>query len=593
MSQLDRNTTPTAAEAGAGLATLAVFWPYICVYRIRITIAAVLLVLVSFVLLSLGRGLAFLVDEGLGAGDPALLDRAVLVTVCLGLFIGAGSYLRMSVLNHVAEQVMADIRRALFGHVLALPLSWFETAKTGDVLARLNADTAVVQTVLASTVSMAVRNVILLVGGLILVVLSSAKMSVVVAAVVPVVVIPLVLLARRLRTASRKAQDALGHLSADAEESLTGIRTVMAFAQAPQVLARFDRRLAEVLGAALSRVRLRAALSGFVLFMVISGVAVILWIGGRDLMAGRISAGDLSSFIFYAFIVASSTGNLSELGGELQRAAGAADRIAALLSVPQQTADPAVPQTIDTKAGVTLAFSDVDFAYPGRPDQPVLKEVSFTAKAGQTVAIVGPSGAGKTTLFQLLLRFYPPAGGQITLNGVDVATMGLAGLRRHIGLVPQDPALFSASVGENIAFGRPEASVAEIEAAAASASAHEFITALDGGYEALIGEKGVRLSGGQRQRIAIARAILCDPDILLLDEATSALDSVSEAAVQSALRQLMIGRTSLIIAHRLSTVIDADMIVVMKDGRVEATGNHESLMAGSALYRELAARQLG
>ena len=593
MTDTEPHKREAADTAAVSLSTLAVFWPYICVYRTRIAFAAVLLILVSFVLLSLGRGLAFLVDEGLGAGDPALLDRAVLITVGLGLFIGAGSYLRMSVLNHVAEQVMADIRRALFDHVLALPLAWFETAKTGDVLARLNADTAVVQTVLASTVSMAVRNVILLIGGLVLVVLSSAKMSVVVAVVVPIVVIPLVFLARRLRDASRRAQDALGSLSAEAEENLTGIRTVMAFAQSRQVMNRFEARLNEVLDAALSRVRLRAALSGFVLFMVVTGVAVILWIGGRDLMAGKISAGDLSSFIFYAFLVASSTGNLSELGGELQRAAGAADRIAALLSVPRQTPDPAVPQTIDAERGVTLAFEEAGFSYPGRPDRPVLRSVSFAAKAGQTVAIVGPSGAGKTTLFQLLLRFYLPTAGQITLNGVDIATMALSGLRHHIGLVPQDPALFSASVADNIAFGRPEASREEIEAAAASAAAHEFITALDGGYDALVGEKGVRLSGGQRQRIAIARAILCDPDILLLDEATSALDSVSEAAIQAALKSLMVGRTSLVIAHRLSTVIDADRIVVMKDGQIEATGTHEELLAGSALYRDLAARQLG
>ena len=584
----------TASKQAYSLSTLSVFWPYIRPWRGRVAVATAILILVAIVLLSLGRGLAFLVDKGLGAGDPALLDRAVFVTIGLGLLIGVGSYLRMSILNHVAEQVMAAVRRALFAHVLSLPLQWFETAKTGDVLARLNADTAVVQTVLASTVSMAVRNLILLVGGLVLVVLSSAKMSVVVAAVVPVVVIPLVLLARRLRTASRTAQDALGEVSAEAEEALSGIRTVMAFAQGPQVKDRFDFRLNKALAAALSRVRLRAALSGFIFFMVVAGVAVILWIGGRDLLAGNISAGDLSSFIFYAFLVASSTGNLSELGGELQRAAGAADRIAGLLAVAPQPdeANMNMP-AVSADKGLKVEFQKAGFAYPGRPDLAVLDEVSFTAEPGQKIAIVGPSGAGKTTLFQLLLRFYMLRDGRITLNGTDIAQMRLSDLRGLIGLVPQDPALFSLSIAENIAFGRPEASRAEIEAAAASAAAHDFITALDGGYDALVGEKGVRLSGGQRQRIAIARAILCNPALLLLDEATSALDSVSEAAIQEALSRLMIGRTSLVIAHRLSTVMDADKILVMSDGRLVATGTHDQLMAGSELYAELAARQLG
>ena len=576
------------------LSVLAVFWPYIRPWRVQVAAATVVLVMVALVLLSLGRGLAYLVDKGLGAGDPALLDRAVLITLGFGFVIGMGSYVRMSILNHVAEQVMASVRWALFSHVLKLPLHWFETAKTGDILARLNADTAVVQTVLASTASMAVRNVILLIGGLVLVVLSSAKMSVVVAAVVPVVVIPLVVLAKRLRAASLAAQNALGEVSAEAEESLTGIHTVMSFTQNEQVMDRFDKRLKQALQAALLRVRLRAALSGFVIFMVIAGVAVILWIGGRDLLAGMISAGDLSSFIFYAFLVASSTGNLSELGGELQRAAGAADRIATLLAVAPQPDEAQRNLSLDpSDKGVTVAFTNAGFTYPGRPDVPVLENISFTAEPGQKVAIVGPSGAGKTTLFQLLLRFYPLQTGQIALNGVDTSQVGLAELRSSIGLVPQEPALFSVTIAENIAFGRPDASRDEIKSAARQAAAHDFIQRLDGGYDALVGEKGVRLSGGQRQRIAIARAILCNPALLLLDEATSALDSVSEAAIQRALQELTVGRTSLVIAHRLSTVIDADKIIVMAEGRIVAIGRHEDLMAHSDLYRELAARQLG
>ena len=448
------------------LSVLAVFWPYVRPWRLQVAVATAVLIMVALVLLSLGRGLAYLVDQGLGAGDPALLNRAVLITLGLGFVIGVGSYLRMSILNHVAEQIMASVRWSVFSHVLTLPLYWFETAKTGDVLARLNADTAVVQTVLASTVSMAVRNVILLIGGLVLVVLSSAKMSVVVAAVVPVVVIPLVVLAKRLRAASLAAQNALG-------EVLPRLKRAYRHSYGDVICSertgdgRFDKRLKQALLAALSRVRLRAALSGFVIFMVIAGVAVILWIGGRDLLAGTISAGDLSSFIFYAFLVASSTGNLSELGGELQRAAGAADRIARLLAVAPQPDDAQKPLPLETSdKGISVTFTNAGFTYPGRPDVPVLKNISFTAEAGQKVAIVGPSGAGKTTLFQLLLRFYPLQTGQVVINGVDASQVGLAELRSSIGLVPQEPVLFSLTIAENIAFGRPDASRDEIKEAA-------------------------------------------------------------------------------------------------------------------------------
>ena len=550
-----------------------------------------ILVSVSFILLSLGRGLAWLVDKGLGSGDPVMLDRAVMVALSLALFVGVGSYLRILLVNQVAERVMADIRRAIYDHVLYLPTSWFEAARTGDILSRLNADTAVVQSTLASTLSMAVRNVILLFGGLVLVVLASARMSLVVAVIVPIVVIPLIVLARRLRVSSRLAQERLGDLSAEAEEGISAIRTVHAFAQENQMQARFNTTLQAALDAALSRVQLRALLSGFVFFMMISGVTLILWVGGRDLLAGKISAGDLSAFVFYAFIVASSTGTLSELGGELQRAAGAADRIAQLLAQPLRRADPASPEQLYSNDGVQIRFSEVEFAYNSRLSSPALRGINFTAKCGQKLAIVGPSGAGKSTLFHLLLGFYEPQAGQILLNDFPLSQMRLRDIRSHIAIVPQDPVLFSASVAENIAFSRPDASRDEIIAAARQAEADSFIAELAQGYDTRVGEKGVRLSGGQRQRIAIARAILRNPDILLLDEATSALDSVSEAAVQHALGRLMQGRTSLVIAHRLSTIIDADIILLMDKGQIVATGTHESLIASSPLYQQLAAQQ--
>ena len=582
----DASTLPSA-----GLSELSAFWPFIRPYRGRVILAAVILVTVSFILLSLGRGLAWLVDKGLGSGDPAMLDRAVMVALFLALFVGIGSYLRILLVNQVAERVMADIRAAIYGHVLYLPTGWFEAVRTGDILSRLNADTAVVQTTLATTLSMAVRNVILLFGGLVLVVLASARMSLVVAVIVPIVVIPLIILARRLRASSRHAQEKLGGLSAEAEEGISAIRTVHAFAQEEQMQSRFGMTLQAALDAALARVRLRAILSGFVFFMMISGVTLILWVGGRDLLAGKISAGDLSAFVFYAFIVASSTGTLSELGGELQRAAGAADRIAQLLGQPLRRTDPVEPHRITADKGVKIRFENVDFAYPSRGDIPALKAVNFTADKGSKLAIVGPSGAGKSTLFHLLLGFYEPAAGQISLNDISLGQMRLADIRRHIAIVPQDPALFSASLAENIAFSRPNASREEIIAAAKQAEADSFIAELAQGYDTLVGEKGVRLSGGQRQRIAIARAILCNPDILLLDEATSALDSVSEKAIQEALSRLMVGRTSLVIAHRLSTIMDADMILLMDRGQIIATGTHDNLIKSSPLYQQLAAQQ--
>ena len=585
------NKDTASSAPPAALSELAAFWPFIRPYRGRIALAAVILVSVSFVLLSLGRGLSWLVDKGLGSGNPVMLDRAVMVALSLALFVGLGSYLRILLVNQVAERVMADIRQAIYDHVLYLPTSWFEAARTGDILSRLNADTAVVQTTLASTLSMAVRNVILLVGGLVLVVLASARMSLVVAVIVPIVVIPLIVLARRLRASSRLAQERLGSLSAEAEEGISAIRTVHAFAQEAQMQTRFKDTLEAALEAALSRVRLRALLSGFVFFMMISGVTLILWVGGRDLLAGSISAGDLSAFVFYAFIVASSTGTLSELGGELQRAAGAADRIAQLLAQPLRRADPEIPRQIGSDNGVQISFSKVEFAYNSRLSSPALRGINFTANSGQKLAIVGPSGAGKSTLFHLLLGFYEPQAGQILLNDVPLSRMRLQDIRSHLAIVPQDPVLFSASIAENIAFSRPNASRDDIIAAAKQAEADSFIADLADDYDTLVGEKGVRLSGGQRQRIAIARAILRDPDILLLDEATSALDSVSEAAVQNALGRLMQGRTSLVIAHRLSTIMDADVILLMDQGQIVATGTHESLIESSPLYRQLAAQQ--
>ena len=570
---------------------LRVFWPYLKPHKVRIFAAILALILVATALLCMGRGLAYLVDEGLGRGDPNLLDRAVLATALISVMLAFGSFLRTTMVNKIGELALADIRRAVFDHVMTLSTDWFENNRTGDVLARITTDTIVVQTVMTSTLSMAARNFLLLIGGVVMVVLSSPKMSLVVLVVVPLVVLPLIILGRRLRAASRCAQDRLADVAVEAEETLSAIRTVQAFGREAFMSARFDEAVTKSLDAGLSRVRLRGVLSGILIFLVFSGISVILWVGGQDLMAGRISPGDLSSFIFYAFLVASSTGFLSELAGDLQRAAGAAERIAQLLETKAKMPVLGSPKVIDQKHSIACQFCDVAFAYPSALQKPAVIDLNFSIEAGERVAIVGPSGAGKSTIFHLLLRFYDPLAGQISIGGVDLRCLAIGGIRNHIGLVPQEAALFSSTIIDNIGFGLPEANDEMIMEAAKKAQANEFIMNINDGYSALVGEKGIRLSGGQRQRIAIARAILRNPRLLLLDEATSALDAQSEAAVQSALENLMKDRTSLVIAHRLATVVQADRILLMDRGRIQAIGTHESLMANSSLYRTLAELQ--
>ena len=585
------NVSPEDASRNGGYSLRQlgrVFWPYFKPFRRQISGAVLALMLVAGALLVMGRGLAYLVDEGLSKQDPELLNRAVIATALIALCLAIGSYLRTTLVNQVGEQVLARIRSALFAHVLGLSPGWFESARTGDILARITTDTAIVQTVMTSTISMAVRNLILLVGGLVMLVLSSPKMSLVVLIVVPLVVAPMIVLGRRLRRASRLAQDRLADVAVQAEESVSAMRTVQAFARQGFVLAKFDGSVDDSLQAALSRVRLRGLMSGIVIFMIFGGISAILWVGGQDLLAGNISAGDLSSFVFYAFLVAASTGFLSDLAGELQRAAGAADRIAAMLQADETLPQPAVPRRIDPACDIACAFEDVDFAYPAAASRPAVSQIRFTVARGERVALVGPSGAGKSTLFHLLLRFYDPDQGRVIVGGQDLRETALNDLRGHIGIVSQDPALFSTTIRENILFGRPDAGETEMVAAAQQAEAHGFITELEGGYDTLVGEKGVRLSGGQRQRLAIARTILRDPGLLLLDEATSALDARSEAAVQAALDNLSRNRTTLVIAHRLATVVRADRILLIDNGQITATGTHEELIVDSPLYRHLA-----
>ncbi|MBT5574343.1 MAG: ATP-binding cassette domain-containing protein [Alphaproteobacteria bacterium] len=579
-------------QAHKSFKELRILVPYIYPYRWRLAAAAAALLMISVAMLSLGRGLAFIVDEGLTGDDPGFLSRTILVTLVIALVLAIGSYFRASLVNQLGERVIGDIRAALFHHILSQSSSWFESARPGDILSRLTADTTIIQAVLGSTLSMAVRNIILLVGGLVLVILSSPKMSFVLAVLVPLIVFPLVFLARNLRQASKIAQEKIADLAVLAEESVSGIRSVQAFSQEVYIENKFQELTNQAVMAAIARARLRGLLSGLIIFLVIAGIGCLLWIGGQDLRAGTISAGELTSFVFYAFLVAASVGALSELGGELQRAIGALERISEIFAIQTEFAVPLTPVKTDPQLSSDITFENVSFYYQSRPETPVLDNINFTVKAGEHVALVGPSGAGKSTILHLLLRFYIPIEGQIKIGNTMINYMTNSQLRSHIGLVPQDAALFSQTIGYNIAFGSPNANFADIEKAATQAEAHQFISELPEGYNTLVGEKGMRLSGGQRQRIAIARCILRQPSIMLLDEATSSLDSQNEALVQKALRKIRLHRTSIVIAHRLSTVIDADRIFVMDKGKIIAQGNHEQLLAQSELYHQLAQHQL-
>ena len=588
-------TAPPATELGI-FGVMRVFAPWIRPYRWQVLGAFLSIILVAAGLLSFGRAIALLVDEGLAS--TWRLNQSMAICIVIALMVAVGSYLRTVLINHAAERVIADLRKAMYRHMMGLSTAWFEEKQSGDVISTFATDTIMIQSILASTTSMAVRNVILLIGGLVMVVLTSPKLTLVVLALVPLVVVPLVLLGRSLKRQSRLAQDRLAALSVELDESLTAIDDIIAFGRTETMMTRFDQAVEASFAASRKRVFLRGLLSGFVIFLVIAAVGLIIWLGGRDLLRGAVSAGDLSAFVFYATLVAASVSALSDIGGEWQRLGGAAARIMDLLNQNARISETPNPQAFPSASGassgagegVEIHFDNVHFRYPARPSQ-VLEGLDLTIKAGETIAIVGESGAGKTTIFKLLLRLYDADKGRVSIGGVDVKAMALSDLRQNIAIVPQMASLFSASVYENIRFGAPDASADAVKSAAREAHADAFIRALPEGYHTLIGTKGVQLSGGQRQRLALARALLRGSPILLLDEATSALDSVAEQNIQTALLDVMKHRTTLVIAHRLSTVINADRIVLMQQGRVVASGDHESLIATSPLYHRLASLQ--
>lgn len=551
----------------------------------------VALIVASGTVLALGSGLRMLVDQGFADGNAALLDQALFVLFAVTLLLAGASYARFFLVSWIGERVVADVRSAVYAHIIRLDPGFFEVTRTGEVLSRLTTDTTLLQVVIGSSVSIALRNILMFVGGLTMLAITSPKLTALVLLVVPLVVVPIIGYGRRVRRLSREAQDRIADVSAFSEESLNALRTVQAYTHEKIESDRFDGFVEGAFKTSISRISARALLTAIVIVMVFGAVGTILWIGGHDVLDGTISAGELSAFVFYAIVVAGSVGAISEVIGDLQRAAGAAERLMGLLETEPAIAAPANPVQMPQKHLGHVSFENVTFHYPARPDRSALTGFSLQVKPGETVALVGPSGAGKTTVFQLLLRFYDPASGVIKLDDVDIRRADPIAVRERLGLVAQDPVIFAANAWENIRYGRPDASDEDVRAAADAAHATEFLDRLPDGFDSFLGERGVRLSGGQRQRIAIARAILRNPSVLLLDEATSALDAESEQVVQKALETIMATRTTLVIAHRLATVLHADRIAVIDDGKLIAIGTHQELMESNPLYGRLARLQ--
>jgi ATP-binding cassette subfamily B protein len=534
-----------------------------------------------------------MIDHGLAAQSAVAIDRYFIGFLLAAAAFGGFAALRFYYVTWLGERLVADIRQAVYGRVIAMDPAFFETTKTGEVLSRLNTDTTLVQTIAGSSLSIALRSAISLTGALVMLTLTSPRLTGVLALFLPVIVAPLVMVGRKVRRLSRDAQDRVADSSGLAGETLNAIQTVQAYTLEALQRHRYDTAVEAGFSAGIARTRVRATLTALGTALVFGAITAVLWLGAHEVLAGRMSGGQLGQFLLYAVYVGSSAAMLSETFGEIQRGAGAMERLSELLVARPAIEPPAKPAHLDPRTAGAIEFDRVTFRYPSRPEAAALSEFTLSVRSGETVALVGPSGAGKSTAFQLLMRFYDPAEGTIRIDGVDAANLDPKELRSQIALVPQDTVLFGASALENIGYGRAGADRAQIEAAASAAAADGFLRQLPEGYETFLGERGLRLSGGQRQRLAIARAVLKDPPILLLDEATSALDAESERLVQEALEHLMRGRTTLIIAHRLATVLKADRIVVVDHGRIVGEGTHEALLATNPLYARLAALQFG
>ncbi|SER75253.1 ATP-binding cassette, subfamily B [Tranquillimonas rosea] len=569
---------------------LAALWPFMSPYRALLAASLSALVLTACVSLILPLAVRRVVD-GFETSAARLLDGYFLAALGIAGLLAVGTGLRYYLVTRLGERVVADIRKAVFDRVIGMSPVFYERIMTGEVLSRITTDTTLILSVIGSSVSVALRNLLLLIGGLAMLMFTSVKLTLLVLLIVPLVIVPIIVLGRRLRGLSRENQDWIANSSGNASEALSSVQTLQAFTH--ETISR--RTFADVTEASFDsakrRIGTRAVMTVIVISLIFTGIVGVLWIGARDVRADAMTVGELVQFVIYAVMVAGSVAALSEIWGELQRAAGATERLVELLETTDTVRDPEHPVTPPDAFAGRIAFEDVHFAYPARPGQAALDGVSLDVAPGETVALVGPSGAGKTTIIQLLLRFYDPTGGAVRLDGIDLRDMARPDFRHALALVPQDPVIFAATARENIRFGRPEATDAEVEAAARAAAAHDFLAALPEGYDTHVGERGVMLSGGQKQRIAIARAILRDAPVMLLDEATSALDAESEQAVQTAVERLSRGRTTLIVAHRLATVKKADRILVFDQGRIVAEGTHDALVAEGGLYARLARLQ--
>ena len=559
-------------------------------YKSTLVAAGCALIFTAGVTLAMGQGVKILIDDGFVAGSVEQLNQAALFIVVIAVLMAIGTYARFYLVSWLGERVSADIRQAVFDHLITLHPSYFEENRSGEIMSRLTTDTTLLQTVIGSSAAMALRSLLTFIGGLALLLITNLKLTAFVLVGVPVVLVPIILYGRRVRALSRKSQDSIADVGSHAGEIIQQIKTVQSYTQEANERKAFEGHVEGAFEIARKRIKQRAMLIAVVISLIFSAIAAMLWVGGNDVINGVMTGGELAAFVFYAIVVAGSVATISEVIGEVQRAAGAAERLLELLAIKSAIELPNNPNTASTN-GSQMLFENITFRYPSRPDQAALDNLNLVIEEGKSLALVGPSGAGKSTVFELLQRFYDPDQGTVSLGETNIRDLFPTDLRSQLAVVAQQPALFSADVMHNIRYGKPDATKEEVIAAAKAANAHDFIEKLPDGYESFLGEQGVRLSGGQRQRVAIARAILKDPKILLLDEATSALDAESEHRVQQALENLMQGRTTVIIAHRLATIRNADSIAVLEDGKLVAQGKHDELLESSPLYKRLSELQ--